>query len=259
MWINNTVVENSVAQQNAKDASVLSANVRNIQSKKAQSGLVVLGAVVLMLALFFSSCIGIASKEIPITEPILKVVTRQQLVSIVSVFFASFEWLYLIKIQKIPAKRVYRITKRRVMTGCITGSCFFLWMGGLVFSSNNTIQSHAYIFNSFGGTFIVAAALIMGKNVHRLEVIGSIVALSGAFLTLLDGNAQTTDGRKPSMTINGIDLVASGFGAIYFSLIPKLKTIGPLFFSIMVNSLTSMIFGFIFASVFFPESMANPL
>jgi len=161
----------------------------------------------------------------------------------VSIIAASLEYLYFTKFKKIDSKLVYKITKKRINIGIFCGISFFLWISGLLYAANNTIQAHAYIFNNFGGTFIVIGCIFIGKKIDKLEIIGSAIALTGAFVTLYDGSAQTTDGKKPSLAVNMIDLASSGFGAIYFTLILKLKPIGPLFFSISIVQVSATVFG----------------
>lgn len=117
----------------------------------------------------------------------------------------------------------------------ISGVASFLWIMGLVYAANNTIQSHALLFNNLGGTFIVAWAIIVGKKVPKWEIIGTAVAILGAFLTLFDGKAQTADGKRPSLVVDLINMCSSCAGAIYFVLMPQLKKIGPLFCGFTVN------------------------
>ena len=70
-----------------------------------------------------------------------------------------------------------------------SGVSLFLWNCGLIYAANNTVQSHAYIFNAFSGLFIMLATVVLGRNINKLEVIGGLVALIGGFLTLLDFQA----------------------------------------------------------------------
>jgi hypothetical protein len=135
---------------------------------------------------------------------------------------------------------------------------FFVWIYGLLYAANNTIQSHAYIFNNFGGTFIVIGSILAGKKLHKFESIGSFIALSGAFVTLLDSSAQTADGKRPSAMVNLIDLAASAFGGIYFVLLADVKKLGPLFFQISLVTLSSAIFGSIVAVCMDSSAITSP-
>jgi hypothetical protein len=54
-------------------------------------------------------------------------------------------------------------------------------------------MSHALIFSNLGGILIVAYSLFRGRFVHRLEIIGSTIAILGCGITILDTKAKKVD------------------------------------------------------------------
>jgi drug/metabolite transporter (DMT)-like permease len=62
-----------------------------------------------------------------------------------------------------------------------------------VFSGEYTIMSHAMIFSNLGGILIVIYSIVKRQFVHKLEIIGTIIALLGCFITILDNNAKKVD------------------------------------------------------------------
>lgn len=220
--------------------------------------MVAFGVFMILAALLLDSLVGVVSVFIPVKDSLAKTVCRQQMISCIAILFALLEYLYFTRVYKIERKALYRLDSRKLITGFLCGAMFFCWIAGLLFAANNTIQSHAYIFNNFGGTFIVFSCILVGKKIHKLEVYGSFIALAGAFVTLLDSSAATTDGKKPSMLVNLIDLASSGCGAVYFSLILRLKSAGPLFFCIMMVQVSSTIFGIFLTASIDSSSLVDP-
>jgi drug/metabolite transporter (DMT)-like permease len=54
-------------------------------------------------------------------------------------------------------------------------------------------MSHALIFSNLGGILIVIYSLIRRKYVHKLEILGTIIAVLGCGLTVLDKSAKKVD------------------------------------------------------------------
>jgi hypothetical protein len=50
------------------------------------------------------------------------------------------------------------------------------------------------MFNNFHGIFLVAIFFIIKINVHKYEIIGSIIAICGSGLLLMDDSAKRSDG-----------------------------------------------------------------
>jgi hypothetical protein len=58
-----------------------------------------------------------------------------------------------------------------------------------VFSGQYTIMSHALIFSNLGGVIIVIYSLVRRTFVHKLEIIGTGIALLGCLIAVLDRKA----------------------------------------------------------------------
>ena len=97
----------------------------------------------------------------------------------------------------------------------ITGDLMSL---GYTWSAEYIIMSHSSIFNSLGGVFIVIGRLFLRRYVHKLEILGTGIALLGCVATLLDTNAEKVDVQKSNMPLGIlISMMGSISGAIYFN------------------------------------------
>jgi drug/metabolite transporter (DMT)-like permease len=65
-----------------------------------------------------------------------------------------------------------------------------------VFAGQYTIMSHALIFSNLGGLIIVVYSLIKGRFIHRLEIIGTTIAIAGCVVTVLDKKAKKVDSAQ---------------------------------------------------------------
>ena len=79
---------------------------------------------------------------------------------------------------------------RFILTVAIIGDCMSLFN---VFSGTYTIMSHSLIFSNLGGILIVIHSLIARRFVHKLEIVGTIIAIVGCMLTVLDNKAKKVD------------------------------------------------------------------
>lgn len=75
----------------------------------------------------------------------------------------------------------------------VTGNMMIL---GYIWSAEYTIMSHASIFNSLGGAFIVFGSLLLRKYVHNLEIAGTLVATFGCIIILFDSNAEKVNAEQ---------------------------------------------------------------
>lgn len=62
-----------------------------------------------------------------------------------------------------------------------------------VFSGQYTIMSHSLIFSNLGGILIIVYSLVKRRFVHKLEIVGTLIAVAGCMLTVLDNNAKKVD------------------------------------------------------------------
>ncbi len=86
-----------------------------------------------------------------------------------------------------------------------------------VFSGQYTIMSHALIFSNLGGILIVVYSLIKRRFVHKLEIVGTMIAVAGCGLTILDGNAKKVDTSQQNIPLGDvIALSSSCCTAFYF-------------------------------------------
>lgn len=82
---------------------------------------------------------------------------------------------------------------RFILTVALIGDCMSLFN---VFSGTYTIMSHSLIFSNLGGILIVIHSLISRRFVHKLEIVGCIIAIVGCMLTVLDNKAKKVDSSQ---------------------------------------------------------------
>ena len=54
-------------------------------------------------------------------------------------------------------------------------------------------MSHVLIFSNLGGVLIVIHSMAKGEYVHKLEVIGTAIALIGCTVSVMDSSAKKVD------------------------------------------------------------------
>jgi drug/metabolite transporter (DMT)-like permease len=64
------------------------------------------------------------------------------------------------------------------------------------FSGQYTIMSHVLIFSNLGGVLIVIFSVLRGIFVHKQEIMGTIIALFGCIITVLDQKAKKVDSSQ---------------------------------------------------------------
>lgn len=62
-----------------------------------------------------------------------------------------------------------------------------------VFAGQYTIMTHCLIFSNLGGIVLVIVSLVRRIFVHKLEIIGTSIALLGCLITVLDRKAMKVD------------------------------------------------------------------
>lgn len=62
-----------------------------------------------------------------------------------------------------------------------------------VFAGQYTIMSHVLIFSNLGGVLIVIHSMMKGEFVHKLEVVGTGIALFGCTISVMDRSAKKVD------------------------------------------------------------------
>jgi drug/metabolite transporter (DMT)-like permease len=72
----------------------------------------------------------------------------------------------------------------------IVGDCMSLC--GLL-SGTYSIMTHSFIFNNLGGCLIVVYSILMRKEVHKFEILGTCISFLGCIITVLDGKAKKVD------------------------------------------------------------------
>jgi drug/metabolite transporter (DMT)-like permease len=80
-----------------------------------------------------------------------------------------------------------------------------------VFAGENTVISHALILQNLGGIEMVALYLIRRIYVHKLEIIGSSVAIFGCFITVLDKEAKKIDPSSQNIVLGDLFALSSSF------------------------------------------------
>ena len=103
----------------------------------------------------------------------------------------------------------------------MTISCLVIWVSGLVYAAERTIQSHAYVFNNTHGLFIVLINFAYGQKPYKSELIGLSLAVVGILFLAFDPGAHRKDGTTSSIFVCLVDLGSAIFGALYFLLNAK--------------------------------------
>lgn len=86
-----------------------------------------------------------------------------------------------------------------------------------VFAGQYTIMSHVLIFSNLGGVILVVFSLARGEFVHKLEIIGTIIAIMGCSVSIMDGNAKKVDTSQQDIPYGDVlAFFSSIFSAIYF-------------------------------------------
>jgi hypothetical protein len=57
-------------------------------------------------------------------------------------------------------------------------------------------MSHVLIFSNLGGVLLVVFSLTKGHYVHKLEIIGTVIAIMGCSVSIMDGNAKKVDASQ---------------------------------------------------------------
>ena len=125
------------------------------------------------------------------------------------------------------------VQKMSILTYCrVVLTMFFqvIWVFGLTYASQRTIQSHAYLMNNVHGLFIVAINFIMGYKILVGECRGLLFALIGCILILSDNKSERvmTEFQESPFFANLINLSSAFFGALYFLLNAKNVTCMPI-------------------------------
>ena len=76
------------------------------------------------------------------------------------------------------------ITLKTLSEIVIGASCFTCGSFLLIYSSRYTIFSHAISLANAGGVFIIALNLISQVQVHKIEIIGTIIVIFGVVILL---------------------------------------------------------------------------
>jgi hypothetical protein len=96
-----------------------------------------------------------------------------------------------------------------------------VWVTGLVYAADRTIQSHAYALNNSHGIFMVLIMLVSGVRLFKAEFIGLALAIIGILCLAFDPSALRKDGASSDLFVCLVDLGSAVFGAFYFILSAK--------------------------------------
>jgi hypothetical protein len=86
----------------------------------------------------------------------------------------------------------------------------------LTWGATYTIMAHANLYSSLTSMMIVAWRLSTRKPVTKFEVLGTIVALGGCFVTTFDPSAEKTHDSDNKITLgNLLSFFSSVFATFY--------------------------------------------
>lgn len=177
-----------------------------------------LGLVILMGAILGGSSIGALCNFIPVQTSFAKNAWRSGLN--VTIFFIPALIEYRIKRGSVDYKKL--LTLKQYMYFLCTLSCHVLWTVGLLYASQNLIQSQAYVFNNTIGLFIVVITYFLGTLPSQKEWLGVFLATAGLVLLLLDPSASRLNQdeltQSSSIIPAVVDIGSAFFGAMYFLL-----------------------------------------
>lgn len=108
-----------------------------------------------------------------------------------------------------------------------SGFLYFIFMSTFVWALDNTSLPHTLLFMGTGPLLVVFGMFLLGKNLHKFELIGAICTLVGVSITLTDSLSKS----DPNVSIVG-DFVAfiAAFAIVsYMTLGRVLRTWMPLF------------------------------
>ena len=125
-----------------------------------------------------------------------------------------------------------------------------LWVTLFVWGAKMTIMSHAEIFASLSGNFIILYRLLLRQPISKIEIVASIIAFAGVGIISLDEHAKKVDSKSEHIILgNLICLSSSIFGAINLQYSQELMTcisvIHILFFQCLLVALIQMPLGFL--------------
>jgi predicted phage tail protein len=132
-------------------------------------------------------------------------------------------FLYIAAILQVRFTKDFKIrdiiTRENILSMFKLGIVGNFMTMGYIISGKYTVMSHACVFNSLSGPLIVIARIIAGGFVHKLEILGTSIALTGCVITLLDPSAQTADAQSEQGLFGDfLGIIGSFAGAYYFTL-----------------------------------------
>lgn len=90
-----------------------------------------------------------------------------------------------------------------------------LWVSLFIWGAKMTIMSHAELFASLSGSFIIVYKVLTRKLISKIEILSTIIAFSGALIISLDSSAQKVNPLDENIILgNMICLLSSLFGAL---------------------------------------------
>ena len=106
-------------------------------------------------------------------------------------------------------------TFKKIFIVGLIGDCMSLCG---TFAGQYTIMSHALIFSNLGGVLIVIFSVIRGIFVHKQEILGTVIALVGCIITVMDQNAKKVDSSQQNILLGDIiAFCAAIFAAVYYT------------------------------------------
>jgi drug/metabolite transporter (DMT)-like permease len=130
-----------------------------------------------------------------------------------------------------------------------------------VFSGTYTIMSHSLIFSNLGGILIVIHSLIARRFVHKLEIVGTIIAIVGCMLTVLDNKAKKVDSSQQNILLGDfLAFISSLFSAFYYQfnqqIVSKMPPLLGITSVMFCSQVMLQVFGCLFISNF--DISTNP-
>uniref|UniRef100_K3WKV7 EamA domain-containing protein n=1 Tax=Globisporangium ultimum (strain ATCC 200006 / CBS 805.95 / DAOM BR144) TaxID=431595 RepID=K3WKV7_GLOUD len=175
-----------------------------------------IGYILLFIALFTVSSVGVALDMVDNVAPLLKLFWRNT---------ASSLTTFPLAMLAIRRNGAPTLNKEFVLTMLFMGTSYAFYLGSYVVSLSLTSVGHATLFNNAHSLLLVFVKLLMGQPVALFEGLGAAVGIAGGAVTTMDSTATSESDRvvAPSALGDIVALVGALGGATYFVLAKKLR------------------------------------
>jgi hypothetical protein len=117
-----------------------------------------------------------------------------------------------------------------------------------IFAGKYTLMSHSVIFVNLSGPVIVGWRLIKRQSVHKLEIIGCIIAIIGSVISILDHTSQKANPEEQNILLgDSVAIIGSFLCAIWMlkneEIVQKMPPLYAMFFIMLFSSVILITLG----------------